>query len=211
MGMGSRQRRVELRRLVAREAAWLLYTGQAHEYKMAKEMASRALGVRVMPSNLEVALELDRIADEFEGPGRAEAIIQARREALELMRALGAFSPRLVGSVWRGIAHRGSDVDIEVFWDEPREVEEALEEAGYDILEARVIEKQEGGELLAYYHIYIRLPSGREAEVVVRPEAEKFRRRRCEIFGDELKGLTIEELERVLAEEPLKKFLPEGR
>ena len=205
-----RRPREELRRMVAREAAWLLYTGQAHEYKMAKEMASRALGIKVMPSNLEVALELDRIADEFEGPERAKRLLQARREALELMRALRAFSPRLVGSVWRGIAHRGSDIDIEVFWDEPGEVEKALREAGYEVREVKVVEKQEDGELLTCHHIYVRLTSGWEAEVIVRPEAEKFKRRRCEVFGDELRGLTLEELERLLAEEPLKKFLPEG-
>ncbi len=203
-----RQRREELRRLVAREAAWLLYTGQVEEYKMAKEMAARALGARILPSNLEVALELDKLADELEGPERARRLVEARREALALMKALERFWPRLVGSVWRGIAHRGSDVDIEVFWDDPGAVEEVLRAAGYKVRERRLVEKQEDDRLITCHHIYVDLPSGREAEVIVRPEAERFRRRRCEVFGDELRGLTPEELERLLAEEPLKKFLP---
>jgi len=203
-----RQRKEELRRLVAREAAWLLYTGQVEEYKMAKEMAARTLGARMLPSNLEVALELDRLADELEGPERAKRLVEARREALSLMKALGKFHPRLVGSVWRGIAHKRSDIDIEVFWDEPRAVEEALEKAGYHVRAHRLVEKQEDDRLISCYHIYLALPSGREAEVIVRPEAERFRKRLCEVFGDELRGLTPEELEHVLTEEPTRKFLP---
>ena len=204
----NRPRREELRRLVAREAAWLLYTGQVEEYKMAKEMAARALGARILPSNLEVAVELDKLADEVEGPERAKRLVEARREALSLMRVLEKFHPRLVGSVWRGIAHERSDVDIEVFWDEPSAVEEALRKAGYHVKAHRLVEKQEDDRLISCYHIYLALPSGREAEVIVRPEAERFRRRRCEVFGDELRGLTPEELERVLTEEPTRKFLP---
>ncbi|RLI09118.1 hypothetical protein DRO32_01270 [Candidatus Bathyarchaeota archaeon] len=195
---------------MAREAAWLLYTGRAEEYKAAKEEAARSLGLRVLPSNLEVALELDKLADELEGPERTRRLVEARREALELMRALRPYRPRLIGSVWRGIAHRGSDVDIEVFWDEPGEVEEAIRRAGYRVLRASVAGKQEGDRLTTSYHIYVLLPSGREAEVIVRPEEDRFRKRACEIFGDELKGLTVEELEEVLAEEPARKFLPEG-
>ena len=203
-----RLRREEFRRLVAREAAWLLYTGQVEEYKTAKEMAAQALGARMLPSNLEVAVELDKLADELEGPERARRLVEARREALSLMRALGKFHPRLVGSVWRGIAHRGSDIDIEVFWDEADAVEKALREAGYAVRERRLMEKHENDRLIACYHIYVETPSGREAEVIVRPEAERFRKRRCEVFGDELRGLTPEELERLLEEEPLRKFLP---
>jgi len=207
--MGSRQRRGELRRLVAREAAWLLYTKQAHEYKMAKEEAARTLGARVLPSNLEVALELDRLADELEGPARAERLVQMRREALAIMRVLADLGPRLIGSVWRGIAHKGSDIDIEVFCDEPGRVEELLRKAGYRVVGSELVEKQEDGRLVSSYHLRLALPSGREAEVIVRPEVEHGRTRRCEIFGDVLKGLSLRELEELLARDPLRKFLPE--
>lgn len=211
MNVAARRRREELRRLVAREAAWLLYTGQEHEYKMAKERAARELGARVLPSNLEVALELDRLAEELEGPGRAERLVQMRREALAIMRVLERFHPRLIGSVWRGLIHRGSDIDIEVFWDEPGDVLRALEGAGHRVVRHEVVEKQEGDRLMVSHHLRLILPSGHEVEVIVRPEAERARARRCEIFGDIIRGLSLGELERVLAEEPLKKFLPEAR
>ncbi|HDI00827.1 MAG TPA: hypothetical protein ENF78_00125 [Candidatus Bathyarchaeota archaeon] len=202
------RRREAIRKAVAREAAWLLYTGQAHEYKMAKEIAAETLGARILPSNLEVALELDELADELEGPERAERLIAMRREALEVMRVLRPFWPRLVGSVWRGIVHRGSDIDIEVFCDKPEEVLEALREAGFTIRRQEVVEKQEVGQLVICHHIYLALPSGREAEVIVRPEVMRGVARRCEIFGDVVRGLSIEELEALLKEDPLRKFLP---
>ncbi|RLI09755.1 hypothetical protein DRO33_06395, partial [Candidatus Bathyarchaeota archaeon] len=163
-----------------------------------------------LPSNLEVALELDRLADELEGPARAERLVQMRREALAIMRVLADLRPRLIGSVWRGIAHKGSDIDIEVFCDEPSRVEELLRQAGYRVVGKELVEKQEGGRLVASYHLRLALPSGREAEVIVRPEAERGRTRRCEIFGDPLRGLGLRELEELLARDPLRKFLPEG-
>ena len=153
-----RRQKDELRKAIAREAAWLLYTGRAQEYKTAKEMAAEALGARIMPSNLEVALELDRIAEEVEGPERSRRLLEARREALAIMKALRPFWPKLVGSVWRGIAHKGSDIDIEVFWDEPEDVIKALEEAGYQIERKAVAVKQEGGRLVTCHHIYLYLP-----------------------------------------------------
>ena len=45
---------------------------------------------------------------------------------------------------------------------------------------------------------------------MIRPEAERHLARRCEIFGDVLRGLTLEELEDLLEKDPLRKFLPQG-
>jgi hypothetical protein len=60
-------RLTSLRKRVAREAATLLYSSQEKEYKQAKKRAAKMLSVRVLPSNLEVAEELDKIAEEKEG------------------------------------------------------------------------------------------------------------------------------------------------
>ena len=103
------------RRRVAKEAARLLYTGAAEEYKQAKEEAARSLGVKAMPSNYEVAVELDLQAEEAEGEERQHLLLGMRRDALKVMRTLGEFDPRLIGSVWRGTARKGSDIDISVF------------------------------------------------------------------------------------------------
>ncbi|MEM3056676.1 MAG: tRNA adenylyltransferase, partial [Candidatus Bathyarchaeia archaeon] len=84
------------RRRVAREAARLLYLGLAEEFIQAKEMAAQALGVDAFPSNYEVALELDQIADEEEGMERKRLLIRLREEALRVMRILDGFNPRLI-------------------------------------------------------------------------------------------------------------------
>jgi hypothetical protein len=93
---------------VAKEAARLLYTGAAEEYIQAKEQATTNLGVKASPSNYEVAVELDKLADEIEGGARQTWLAEMRGLALMLMRALEGFSPRLIGSVWRGTAHVGN-------------------------------------------------------------------------------------------------------
>ena len=61
-----------LRKKVAREAASLLYSGVEKEYKQAKLKAARTFGGHFLPTNFEVAMELDKIAEENEGPTRQE-------------------------------------------------------------------------------------------------------------------------------------------
>jgi hypothetical protein len=63
---------------VAREAATLLYFGAEKEYKQAKLKAAKTFGVHFLPTNLEVALELDRIAEEKEGSARKERLVLMR-------------------------------------------------------------------------------------------------------------------------------------
>src|SRR5208283_2246218 len=109
----------DLKCRVAREAATLLYFGAEKEYKQAKEKAAKTLGAHFLPSNLEVALELDKIAEENEGAKRKERLIQMRNEALKIMKLLDAYCPVLIGSVWRGTIRQESDIDIAVYTDEP--------------------------------------------------------------------------------------------
>ena len=65
----------DLKRKVAREAATLLYFGAEKEYKQAKTRAAQTLGTNFLPSNLEVALELDKMAEENEGENRTPTCI----------------------------------------------------------------------------------------------------------------------------------------
>jgi predicted nucleotidyltransferase len=186
---------------VASEAARLLYSGAAEEYIQAKEMAAASLGAKSIPSNYEVALELDRIADEAEGEERQRRLIEMRGTALRVMRSLIAFSPRLIGSVWRGTARRGSDVDIIALARSPSEVEAALRD--YRIRERGEVTFK--GGVHAYHFKLDAEPD--EVEVVVRAPAE-YTKDRCDIYGDIKRGVTIPELERLLRVDPLRKFVP---
>ena len=98
----------DLRGKIAKEAATLLYFGAEKEYKQAKLKAAKTIGTHFLPTNLEVAVELDKIAEAHEGPARKERLIQMRQEALKIMKTLKEYSPILIGSVWRGTAKKAT-------------------------------------------------------------------------------------------------------
>lgn len=198
------------RRRVAREAARLLYLGLAEGFKQAKETAALALGEDAFPSNYEVMLELDQIADEAEGTERKRLIIRLRKEALGVMRTLEGFNPRLVGSVWRGTARRGSDIDIVVYASDPDKVEERLLDAGLAFEREDLVTLKDGKPIISC-HIRSRLESGSEVEIVVRPIDDPSQPERCDIYGDLKRGLTIQELEEVVRRDPLRVFTPKRR
>ena len=144
----------DIRSRVAREAATLLYFGAEKEYKQAKLKAAKTFGVHFLPSNLEVALELDRIAEEKEGSARKERLVLMRQEALKVMKVLDAFCPLLIGSVWRGNIRFGSDIDIAVYADAPEQVVQTLKEHGVKVSRAGWTRVNKQGKTLSSYHIY---------------------------------------------------------
>jgi predicted nucleotidyltransferase len=198
------------RKEVAKEAARLLYIGVVEEYKHAKEVASENLGLNIFPSNHEVAFELDQLVDREEGEARIKRLKELRELALEIMKTLKYFEPRLMGSVWRGTTHIGSDIDIDVYSNTPKEIEERLKQSGYRLkkIEEKVVVNN--NQTFRSWHIHIKFPNN-EAEVVVRPLDAGDQPVRCEIYGDLKKGLTLEELEKLMRTEPLRKFVPRRR
>jgi hypothetical protein len=202
---------LDLRREVAREAARLLYTGASEEYMHAKEQAARSLGVKIMPSNHEVAVELDLLADEIEGKDRAELIIQMRGLALGMMRVLSDVKPVLRGSVWRGTARKGSDIDIDVYSNEPGEIKRLMADSNYDVSSVEENVAASGSGVSRSTHITVRLEDENEGEVVVRPMEEHGLEVRCEVYGDIKKGLRLPELEKLMNTDPLRKFVPGRR
>ncbi len=170
--------------------------------------AAKTYGARILPSNLEVALELDNIAEQNEGPHRKERLVQMRIEALELMKLFRAQHPLLIGSVWRGTIRRGSDIDVALYHDDPDQIISVLKANNLKICrtEWNAITKQ--GRTESSFHIDIETATRHKIEVVVRGSEEAGRTRRCEVFGDTLKGLNIQELEMLLRENPTKQFIP---
>lgn len=198
----------DLKRKIAKEAAVLLYFGAEKEYKQAKLRAARTLGVRSLPTNLDVAIELDRVAEENEGPRREEQLIQMRAEALKMMRILAAYNPRLIGSVWRGTIRQGSDIDIAAYHDRPNEIVNLLKTQGLDISKSEWVTVTKEGRAESSFHVYTATSGNQRVEIVVRSSEEAGRKRKCQIFGDQIKGLSIRELEKVLRENPEQQFVP---
>jgi hypothetical protein len=198
----------ESRRKVAKEAARLLYYGLATEYITAKKRAARDLR-GPLPSNKEVALELDWLAESLEGDERKKRLVNMRMEAFRYMEFLKEFQPVLKGSVWRGTITKRSDIDIVIYTDD---ISEPLTVLNKHQIHPRVQynTRQNGSSSKIFVHLTFVSPSGTNVEIVVRPTDEKGTSEICEIFGDKIKGFSLPELKNILKEEPTIKMLPDS-
>jgi len=123
------------------------------------------------------------------------------------MEALKAFHPRLVGSVWRGTARKGSDIDITVYSQNLETVFNVIRDK-YNISKTEYTSRTEGGGTEKFFHAIVSLPSGEKIEIIIRSPEEMTKRNRCDIFGDLITGLTTLQLQRVLERDALQKFIP---
>lgn len=198
----------DLKKRIVREAANLLYFGVEKEFKQAKQQAAKTAGSHFLPSNFEVAIELDKLSEEHEGVKREDRLIEMRKDALKVMKLLSPFCPVLIGSVWRGTIRQGSDIDISVFTDEPNEISTALKGGSIKVIKEIWVRVNKYGTTVESFHIYAQTHLNYNLEIVVRSRDEGKKKRRCETFGDEIKGLTIKELEKTLLKNPTQKYIP---
>jgi hypothetical protein len=119
-------------------AAARLIADEGLDYGAAKRRAARdVLGegndVRgLLPDNETVEAELRRHLRLFGGDEHAALLEALRRHALALMRRLQAYSPHLVGAVLNGTATGHSDIQLQLFSDDVKDVEIFLLNEGID-------------------------------------------------------------------------------
>jgi predicted nucleotidyltransferase len=196
------------RTTLAREAATLLYRGLAKEFKQAKIMAAKNIGTKKFPDNFEIALELDKIAEEIEGPSRSVLIMEMREKSFELMNTLKEYNPKLIGSVWRGTVTKNSDLDIIVYANDSNHVVKALKLCSYKIIDKRRVKVNLDQTIRSFLNIKVELNNEKEAEIIVREIEDQDISEKCDIYGDLKTGLSCEQLMKVLKKDPLKKFIP---
>lgn len=154
-----------LRVRIAGEAARLMYEEGVKQYFTAKRMAARRLlgkvaGKRMryqpsdLPSNGEIRDALLGLAELAEGEQRRRRLFAMRILALEAMRALGPFEPRLIGSVSTGHVRRGSDIDVQVFSDHEETFERHLHGLGW-FFERERVTIHKAGEIREYTHFHV--------------------------------------------------------
>ena len=197
-----------MRNKVAKEAASLLYLGVEKEYKQAKRKAAETFGAHFLPSNLEVAIEFDRIAEEKEGIARQKRLVRMREESLKLMKILQEYQPVLIGSVWRGRIHRESDIDIVVYHGEPDDVLALIKRNNLEVKKAERVTVTKQGLKKTSFHIHLELPTKEKIEIIVRSPEENDYKGKCETYGDTITGIHLQELEKVLKENPTQRFVP---
>jgi predicted nucleotidyltransferase len=137
------QRAEDLRRALAQEAARIMAEHGIEDYRQAKRKAADRLGVNdvaVLPKNVEIEAALRAHQRLFGRDTHDNSLKEQRRIALETMRRLDEFQPRLVGSVLTGTATDHSDINLHLFADSSETVVIRLLEMGvpHEFYERRV-------------------------------------------------------------------------
>jgi predicted HD phosphohydrolase len=193
----------KLRRQIAWEAARLMYARQESEYYRAKMKAARRIcqgwvKPADLPSNREIRDEIQSLARLHEGQRQRENLYEMRIESLRVMKLLGRFRPRLIGSVLTGHIRQGSDIDIHLFSDSVSAVCLALDDEGmlYDIERKRV--RKEGVERI-YTHLHVRDRFPLELTVYAADQAHQVTK--SSVTGKPMERASIAELEQLLERE----------
>jgi len=142
-----------LRRALAQEAARVMAEHGVRDFLFAKRKAAERFGVTdnaVLPKNVEIEAALAEYQRLFRGESHEESLYAQRQVALEAMKRLEAFQPRLVGPVLTGTATEHSEVQIHLFADYPESVAISLMDQGipHEVTERRV--KMNAERVLAY-------------------------------------------------------------
>lgn len=122
----------QLRRRIAVEAARLITESGLRDFHAAKRKAARHLGIgddAALPGNAEVDAALREHLALFDA-GHPDRLRALRIAALEAMRHLSCFEPRLVGAVLDGSADRHSVIALHLFAGATTDVLVALMELG---------------------------------------------------------------------------------
>ena len=119
------QRAEDLRRALAQEAARIMAEHGIEDFLQAKRKAADRLGVNdvaVLPKNVEIEAALRAHQRLFGRDSHDHTLKEQRRIALDTMRLLEEFKPRLVGSVLTGTATNYSDINLHLFADRSESV-----------------------------------------------------------------------------------------
>ncbi|WP_049622474.1 hypothetical protein [Frateuria defendens] len=121
---------------VAQEAARLMSEHGIRDFHHAKIKASERLGIhdaQALPRNHEIEQALREHQRIFHGERQPQLLQERREAAVEAMRFLHRFEPRLVGAVLEGTADAHSAVCLHVFSDDPDAVTLFLGEHGVPV------------------------------------------------------------------------------
>jgi hypothetical protein len=147
------RRHQRVRQEIAAEAARIMATEGQRSYLLAKRKAAERLGASTrngLPSNSDIELALKQWQQLYGGSDHEAHLHTLRQAALEAMRFLEPFRPRLVGPVLEGTADRFSRISLHVFADDPDAVVRFLMEHNIPFSqERRKVRWHDGG----YRHI----------------------------------------------------------
>ncbi len=140
-----------MRQAIAREAARLMIEHGHADYGVAKRKAAERFGVTdlaVLPKNTEIEEALGEHQRLFGAETHASELTAMRGTALEAMRLLAEFEPRLVGPLLSGTATAHNGITLHLFADTPETVAVALIDRGirHEVAQRRFRTRRDGVE-----------------------------------------------------------------
>jgi hypothetical protein len=132
-----------LRRAMAQEAARIMAEQGIHDFLTAKRKAAERFGNpddAALPRNTEIEAALIEYQRLFAADTHGTKLQRQRHVALQAMRSLAAFEPRLVGPVLSGTATPHADVQLHLFAERAEAVALQLLDRGvqHEIIERRL-------------------------------------------------------------------------
>lgn len=119
----------DMRRLIAEATARLLALDGSQDYGTAKRKAARQLGApdsQNLPDNQEIESALRDYQALFQADTSRDRLMQLREVAIEYMAHLKDYDPHLTGSVLNGTAGKHSDINLQLFTDNEKDIEFVL-------------------------------------------------------------------------------------
>jgi hypothetical protein len=120
----TRSRRDQNLRLhIAYLAARLMAEGGVADYGSAKQKAARQAGLsdaNLLPDNAEIEAALREYQGLYQSEEQPAHVRRLREVAVRVMREFDEFRPALVGSVLAGTAGPYSDVNLQLYTDDPK-------------------------------------------------------------------------------------------
>ncbi len=179
-----------------------MYHEGVKQYFDAKRLANKRLfsrgGLKAgqcrpkdLPSNGEISEELDKLVELLEDD-KDQRLLALREAAVDVMRELQEFSPRLIGSVSTGNIRKGSDIDLHVFTDHIEILETTLQHLQW-FYEREQVTIKKGQQYVEYTHIYLEAEFPIELSVYPRSELRVVTRSSTD--GKPIKRLKLAEVE----------------
>lgn len=116
----------DMRRRIAHAAARMLAEDGSLDYGSAKRKAARQLGApdsNNLPDNQQIEEALRSYQALYQADETRAQLTLLRHVAIEYMEQLAAFDPHLTGPVLNGTAGRYTDINLQLFTDDQKDVE----------------------------------------------------------------------------------------
>ena len=123
MAKARSRRDTNLRRQLAYIAARMMAEDGIADFAAAKWKAARQAGLedaKLLPDNQEIEAALREYQGLYQSEEQPAQLRRLREVAVKVMRDFGEFRPALVGSVLSGTAGQHSDVNLQLFTDDPK-------------------------------------------------------------------------------------------